>query len=175
MSKPRQRTAIHPATRQDGVALAISMILLVVITLLGLSAVRFTVNDLKIASNEQVRVTAAQASQSVVDATVADSGNTPVIGGIGYKSCTSSVANCDQNTVVLPNNYLAADVSGGHVTAEVERLAPLLGPPPRGIGSSLAKFSAAYFAVGAVYDKLDSGQGKSAVDQGVVVLVPTSN
>ena len=131
MSKPRQRTAIHPATRQDGVALAISMILLVVITLLGLSAVRFTVNDLKIASNEQVRVTAAQASQSVVDATVADSGNTPVIGGIGYKSCTSSVANCEQNTVVLPNNYLAADVSGVHVTAEVERLAPLWGPPPR--------------------------------------------
>ena len=64
MNPTRQRTACPSPDRQQGVALAISMILLVVITLLGLSAVRFTVNDLKIASNEQVRVTAAQASQS---------------------------------------------------------------------------------------------------------------
>lgn len=156
-------------------ALAVSLVMLVVILLIAMSAMRFTTVELRIAANEQIRVSALQTSQSIVDAAVSDTANTPVVGDVGYLLCSETVAGCMANTVVLDDSYLSSELASGDATVIVERLAPLLGPPPRGLGSSLAKFAAAYFGVQGTYDQVDLGQGRSAVSQGVVVLVPTNN
>ena len=75
---------------QRGIALATALIFLVVITVLGLVAVRSSTTELRLASNEQVRVEALQTAQSVVDAVLAVPANTPVNGNIDYRRCFSS-------------------------------------------------------------------------------------
>ncbi len=169
------RSAHTPSPRtQTGVALAISLVMLVVILLIAMSAMRFTTTELRIAANEQIRVTVQQTAQSIVDAAASNSANTPVIGDIGYRVCSQAVSDCDANTVVLPNDFLKEELAAGEATVVVERLSPLLGPPPRGLGTSLAKFNAAYFQVSGSFDQVDKGQGRSAINEGVVVLVPTN-
>lgn len=58
--------------RQEGAALATALFFLVVITILGLAAMRAGQNDLRLALNEETRITAVQRAQSLLEAMLED-------------------------------------------------------------------------------------------------------
>lgn len=158
-------------SRQHGTVLPTALVFLLLISLIAFASTRSGLMDLRIATNEELRISSFEFAQSVVDATAADPTNTRVIGSVGYRNCTSTLS-CDSNDVVLADSYQAARVASGDITVEVERLAPELRPPPRGIESSADKFDTAAFSVNAQVGATDAEMGAAQVEQGVLVLVP---
>ena len=71
--------------RQHGAALATALFFLVVITILGLAAMRAGQNDLRLALNEETRITAVQRAQSLLEVMLEnDDANLVVRQGSGY-------------------------------------------------------------------------------------------
>lgn len=165
---------------QRGVALATALIFLVVITLLGLVAMRTSTTELRLARNEQVRMEAMQTAQSVVDKVLADSDNFPLTmdpdtphcfvsgGGDVQAVCPPEQA---QLTLSGPDQPLPPLFQKG-IHAEVRRLPPDRAPLPGGLLTSMAKFSGAAFAVRGQYSRGQAGQGAADIEQGVIKLVP---
>ena len=73
----------QPAQHQRGAVLLVSLIFLVVMGLIGLSAMQSSRLELKMAVNEEVRSAAHQSALALIDAIIATPAMTPVIGGIG--------------------------------------------------------------------------------------------
>lgn len=157
---------------QNGVALVTALIVLLVTTVIALGAVRYTAFGKRVSLNDELRVMAFQNSQSIVDATITRSANTPVFGAVGATFCTPAIPNCTLNTVVLADNAYAADVAARKVSSKVTRLGPELSAPPRRVGTSVALFAAAKFEVEAIYDKTDEGLGRSHINEGLILIVP---
>ncbi len=164
----RTSTLSHSA----GFALPTALILMVIIVLIALSSVEFSATGLRQAGNDETAIQAQESAQSVIDATVADADNTPVIGNAGYKVCTPGVSGCNANTISLPGNLYATEISAGDVVVTAERADPAFRPPPRGLNTSVAAFTAAVFAIEGAYDKSDEGLGQTEIREGVVILVP---
>ena len=158
---------------QRGVVLVSALILLVIITLLSMSAMRVSITELRMAGNQETAVTSFQASQALSDAIIDAAESTPVIGDPGYTICTGAGANCDRENWRLPNGMFTDQLNTGVMNSVIVRLAPALRPPPRGIGSSADKFSAAAFSITSTFDMVDQGFGRYTVVEGVLVLVPT--
>jgi len=74
------------AQRQRGAALAIALLMLVIITLLGVAAVRVTQVELRLSQNAESRMAAMQAAESMLS--LATNGtNLPVDGDAGFTAC----------------------------------------------------------------------------------------
>lgn len=73
------------ARRQHGAALAVALLILVVITLLGVAAVRATQTELKLAQNSESRMTAVQSAQSMVS--LIPNELLPVNGDENFRAC----------------------------------------------------------------------------------------
>ncbi|MCH9025618.1 MAG: hypothetical protein IIA05_00700 [Proteobacteria bacterium] len=159
---------------QRGVILVSSLILLVIITLLSMSAMRVSITELRMAGNQETAVTAFQATQALSDAIIDATASTPVIGDPGYTICTGTGVNCDRENWRLPNGMFTDQMNAGVMNSVIVRLAPALRPPPRGIGSSADKFSAAAFSITSTFDMADQGLGRDTVVEGVLILVPTN-
>ena len=160
---------------QRGVALVISLILLVVITMIALTTIRFSTQELNFASNDTLKVEAFESAQSLVDATIATPANTPVVGQcapVPYTVCLPGQTCNGQSTLALADGWLDSEIAAGNVTIQVQRVCPNLGPPPRGFGTSVVLFSAANFSVQAMYNMSSQGQGRTGINEGVIVLVP---
>lgn len=158
--------------RERGAALITALIFLVVITMLSLTSMRSSMMELRMATNDEARVSAFQSAQSVVDATFADSSNTPVVGNVGYRNCTATVAGCDAYDIALADGIFATEVANGDVTVVVERLGPEERPAPRGLETSATWFASVVFSVQGTYDRADEGLGSTTIEQGVMVLIP---
>lgn len=78
------QTPVPQATRQTGAALATTLFFLVVITLLGLAAMRAGQMDLRLALNEESRIGAMQSAQSLLEALLENRTNLVVNPGSGY-------------------------------------------------------------------------------------------
>lgn len=80
----------HPAhprplpVRPRGAALATAMFFLVVITLLGVAAMRSGQLDLRLAMNEESRVGAVQSAQSLLESMLNDKNNLAISAGSGF-------------------------------------------------------------------------------------------
>lgn len=72
---------------QRGAALAVALILLVVLTLLGVAAVRTTQTELRLAENAESRSSARQLAESLISVVLADANNTPVNEDPNYRTC----------------------------------------------------------------------------------------
>ncbi len=158
---------------QQGVVLVSALVLLVIITLLSMSAMRVSITELRMASNQEVAVTSFQAAQALSDAVIDAANSTPVIGDPGYTICTGTGVNCNVENWRLPSGMYTDQLNSGVMNSVITRLSPALRPPPRGIGSSVDKFSAAVFSITSTFDMADQGLGRDAVVEGVLVLVPT--
>lgn len=169
-----------PASRgggQRGVALATALVFLVVITLVGLVAMRSSVVELRLARNTQFEIEAAQTAQAVVDAVVANLDNFSVDlqpGGIAcYDSGSDAPAACGAAFAANLLDVQNALFQDG-IYAEVRRLPPAQVPPPAPLLTSMDKFSAAAFAVRGQYNRAAAGLGAADIEQGVLRLVPRS-
>ena len=160
------------AEKQRGVVLFISLVMLVVIAMLSLSLMGMSRVEMRMANNEESRISALQMAQGLSDIIVADPDKTPVVGGAGYKLCTSSLTGCDAEMTSLPDNALATAVVDGHLSASATRADPEFRPPPRGMGFSASKFVGTSFRLRSTYDRTEDGQGYGAVEEGLIVLIP---
>lgn len=176
--------ARHSASRtaQRGIALVVALIFLIVISIIGVTAVKFTSADVRSALNDEYRITAFQNAQSVLDAIVSDPANTPVVGTGGFTICTAGMTPttavpCDPTDFIVMSDPLFDDaIDAGEVTASVQLLGFGRAPPrSRGRPSSAAMFRAANFRLQSTYDKTASGQGRTVINQGLLLLVPDAS
>ncbi|HMB74014.1 MAG TPA: PilX N-terminal domain-containing pilus assembly protein [Gammaproteobacteria bacterium] len=158
--------------RERGAALVTALIFLIIISVLSISSMRAGSLGVRMAQNEEARLSAVQVAQALTEAIVGTPAATPVIGGAGFSNCTAGEPGCSINNVVPPAGWLANEVAAGHLSARVERLSPPDKPPPRAIATSIDKFSAASFQLIANYDRSDEGLGSVELTEGLLVLVP---
>lgn len=165
--------------QQRGAALFTALMFLIMITMLSLTAMRSSVLELRMASNQELKNTAFQRAQAIIDSTIADSANMPTLGAVDSTNCLpNDAAACTSKTVNLADAFLAdethltdGDEDNGHMLARVTRLAPLEAPAPRAIGTSASIYSVATFEIRGKYDMTDLGQGGSEIVEGVMVLI----
>lgn len=167
------------ARHQRGAALATALIFLIVLTLLGLSAMRSGRTALLLADNEQSRIEALAKAQAGVDAVLDNPVNLSVATVVGSGNCYIAADNgeghgpsaydfsCGGNEANLLNG-LAAD----YRYARTERLAPESLPIRRGMNTSALQYSGALFSVTAGYDSREAGYSAAEITEGVVRLVP---
>jgi hypothetical protein len=158
--------------RQRGVVLFISLIMLVVIGMLTMSLMGMSRIEMRMANNEEARISSLQMAQAMNDLIVSRPDMTPVIGGAGYKMCLGDQTGCDQEMTDLPDNVVVDAVTDGYLDASATRQDPEFRPPPRGMGFSASKFIATSFRLESSYDRAAEGQGQAAVEEGLVVLIP---
>lgn len=173
--------SIHIA-RQSGAALVLALVLLVVVTLIAVTSIRSTNQELRMSLNEESRANAFQYAQGLVDWIIATAGTTPVVGDIGHRTCVSGftpeTGGCPGNLAIGDPDLLAEDgrVAGlcgsCDYSAEILRIGSEDSPPPRSIGTSVDKFGAAPFQIRARYDLSEIGLGRAEVVEGALVLVP---
>ena len=72
---------------QRGAALAVALVLLVVLTLLGIAAVRATQTELRLAQNAESRTSAQQKAESLLNVVLADRSYVPVNEDLTQRSC----------------------------------------------------------------------------------------
>ncbi|NIS91295.1 MAG: hypothetical protein GTN98_14680 [Woeseiaceae bacterium] len=166
------KRTIASKQQQEGAILVIALMFLVAITLFTVSSMRSSTIGLHMAQNEESRVAAIQAAQALADVIVANPSATPVIGKSGYTACTGGQQGCDRNNLPIADSTLAGDVAQSHLSARVERTGTVFRPPPRGVESSIDKFTTASFTVTTTYDRANEGLGRQQVSEGVLVLVP---
>ena len=159
--------------RETGSILLVALIFLAILTFAAATTMRTSTMGMRMAGNEQTRVTTLQLAQSIVDEVVTNPDNVVVSGDTGYINCTANVDDCTANTVAISQDIVAT-ADAGKAEVIVERLAPALTPAPRGINSSADAFFAARFQVDATYDGTADNEGRAGVVQGVIVLVPRS-
>ena len=157
--------------RQQGSVLLISLVFLVILTLAATTSMRTSTMEMRMAGNEEIRVSTLEMAQSIVDEVVGNPDNVIVSGDVGYVNCTANVAGCNETSVTIDEALLPA-AEAGKAQVIVERLSPALSPAPRGINSSADAFLAARFEVDATYDGTADGEGRAGIVQGVIVLVP---
>lgn len=156
---------------QRGSVLVVSLVFLSVLTLAATTTMRTSTLGMRMAGNEETRVSSFEMAQSIVDEVVGNPDNIIVSGDIGLINCTANVSGCTANTVVVDPNLLPVNKTN-NAQVVVERIAPALTPAPRGINSSADAFFAARFEVDATYDGVSTNEGKVGIVQGVLVLVP---
>ena len=166
---------------QRGAALFTALMFLIILTLISLSAMRSATLELRMATNEEAKISGFQRTQAVIDATIAEPDNTEVIGAVGRRVCTGSVAAdtpdntaCDVYTIALAATEYDADVTSHVIKVATTRLSPLEQPAPRALGTSAAVYSVATFQVDASYDGTADGLGRGRIVEGVMVLISKS-
>jgi len=158
--------------RQRGVALMIALVMLVVITLVALTAIRFSTVGLRTAVNEELRVDSFEQAQSLVDAVIGIDTNFDTTLPIGQAVCAPGMSTgCARSDLNVPEPYLS-EIAAGEMTTLVRRIAPESGPMPRGVGESSAVIlQGSYFQVESEYNPLDanfnSARGRSELIEGV--------
>jgi Tfp pilus assembly protein PilX len=163
---------------QRGAALFTALMFLVVLTLISLAAMRSSTLEMRMATNDEARLTAFQRTQAVIDATIAEPDNMKVIGAVGRRTCTGASASdtpdgldCDVYDIDLADDTFDADVVDGITKIAVTRLSPAESPAPRSLGTSAAVYSVATFKVDAAYDATEDGLGRGRIVEGVMVLI----
>lgn len=171
-SATQSRTA---PVAQRGVALVIALVILIVTTLIALSASRFTVLEVRQSSNFETLRDAQEAAQSVVEGVIALPETILVTGSVGDVNCTPTpgLSGCTSTNLALPGNLFQSEIAAGKVWGKAERLAPLFRGLPRirGTGSSTVEFKGASFSVQGSYDRTDIRLSRARVDQGYLVPV----
>jgi hypothetical protein len=158
--------------RQRGVVLFVSLIMLVVIGLLTLSLMGMTRVEMRMANNEEARVSGLQLSQSLIDVLVANPSMTPVVGGAGYSLCLGNETGCDQYLPGLEDSKVEDAIADGHLSIRATRPDPEFRGVPRELGTS-ATFSTTSFHLEATYDQTEDGGGYGKIEEGLMVLIST--
>lgn len=175
MNFPASAGFVHSnAHRQRGVALAVALIILVITTIIALSANRFTVLEVRQSSSFETVREAQEGAQSVVDAVAALSETLVVSGTVGDIVCTPTPGipgTCTTSNLALANNLYATEIAAGKVWGKSERVAPLFRNLPRirGSGSSAVEFKGATFNVQGSYDRTTDRMSRARVEQGYIV------
>lgn len=166
------------AHTQRGAALAIALLMLVIITLLGVAAVRATQVELKLSQNAESRMTAVQAAESMVGL-VSNSTNLPVNEDQSFVTCikatgvTTAPFDCPSSTAQIDVSSATAALQG-HGYAQVRREAPLFVEVNvlREAELSAKNYDFARFTVTGGYDRTGESLSAAEVTVGILRLHP---
>lgn len=165
---------------QRGAALVIALVFLIAITLLGLTSIRSSTMELRMAMNEETRITALEQAQAMIDLVKSDEDNLPVQTGVAGSTVNCYVVDNYTPPSNIPCTHATKTVNldtetgqlDGNVYTLVTRLTPATSPAPRGLGMSGDKFDVALFGVVGGYDRSDEGLGASEIEQGLIKPLP---
>ncbi len=175
-----------PPHRQRGAALATALLFLIVLTLLGIGAVREASTSLTMADNEASRVNAIEVSQSLVDALLADiETHFPVtlvadlqIGcfpeGLAASNPLRAPFGCPDGGLTPPSTPSGALADRTYVEVWRESVNGQALVPATSVGTTgtTARVRYARFRVTAGTDRSAIGQGAAEIQQGVQIAVP---
>ncbi len=164
--------------QQQGAALATALLILIVLTLLGLAAMRGSRLELKLSQNAESRVNARQSAQAIADGITQIEASLAISNGSAYRACYlpgSGNAQPDSVPFACATPNLAApsdDALRPHTYALAQREAPefLSTATLRGAGNSGRSYDYARFTVIGGYDHSSEGFGAAEVVQGVLKL-----
>lgn len=156
----------YPAS-QNGVALLMALMFLVVITLIALSTMRSSTLELKMAGNEQFRTQAVQSAQTAIDK-VTRTDNFPVITQ-GFTVCFNKTTNSDGNACDRQVDDLNETLYANN-QAEIKLMAAGAFTC-RACQTSANKFNAAQFAMRSDYQNSATGS-RAHINQGMLLMVP---
>lgn len=159
------RTIMQPGPPPRGIALVTALIFLIVITLLGLSSMRLSSTELKMAQNDQARVSALETAQAAVDAVSNDPTATPV-------SDFGSTMRCYGTGCADPTITLSGALFSQGVYASATRAVPFESPVVDSLMTSSDKFSMAAFTLQGSFDRSAEGMGAARIEQGHLELIP---
>lgn len=165
------------AKNQSGIALATALLFLIVITLLGLVAIRSSTTGLKLALNEQSQTKALVTAQSMITTVLKNTTKLPSEAGDSYKDCYQftnkpwATGDFTFKPVTCP---IPETQTGGRAYVTLRRLPPRTSPPPVESATSLVRFGAGTFAVRGLYDRSKQGLGAADIEQGAMTIVPQS-
>jgi type IV pilus assembly protein PilX len=126
----------HAPSRQRGVALAVALILLVVITLVGLAAVRGTITQQKMAANFYDRETAFQETEAAMRQAALAIEATTTAGPAGFFDCSAAGGNVCQSNPFTDKNVPSSNIysvtngqynAGGYVAAQPQYIVQFMG------------------------------------------------
>lgn len=147
--------------RQDGVALAAGLMILLIITVIGVVSMRSSIFEIRMARNEEARMEAFQRAESLVESIVSYDANFNAVSAgdstclkFGDANCTITI-DADLNTA--PHNTR----STGSTTFICETTAPRFLAMSEGNNVFL-------FDVLATYDATSAKQGRASVALGVL-------
>jgi hypothetical protein len=175
---------------ERGAALAVSLIILVILTLLGIAAMRASRLELRLSQNAESRMQALEAAQALGDAITNTASNLNISQGLGYSACYLAsnltlnpsiqaadplFANCTANTLNLPSAM--ANYSYGYALAKRDTPEFVTVGAIRGAGLSGRSYNFARFVVIAGYDDTGNslnpsevGQGAAEINRGILKL-----
>lgn len=175
---PSAATTFPSGSRQRGVALAVSLIILVILTLLGFAALRATQTGLRIANNSESRAAAQQGAEAMVSLVLEDKSSTylPDNYDASFKACSIFVATLP---LVLAGGYntvcatgVTATVASDHDPALdsygyvlVRRVLPLFAESTafRGADNSGRAIDYAHYLIVGGYDKTAASASASEI------------
>ena len=179
--------------RQTGSALLVSLLILIIITILSLSAMNSSMMQQRMAANFQAEMEAFEYAQSIMDVILNENHfevKSPDSDGDDfeeYTSCYSSSGSTDIddsrgndcNDATSIDSYLSSILSDNlhvsnstAVTAEIAQFGELAGFRSKfDKGSSAGSFSYISFEVRAAYDDTANSYGKSEVVQGYILQI----
>lgn len=167
----------HPAPKQQqGAALAIALLMLVIITLLGVAAVRATQVELRLSQNAESRMAATQAADSMVSF-VATGTNLPVNEDENFTACvlpagiTTATFSCATASLATAG---AASALQAHGYALVRRETPLFVEVNvlREAELGAKDYDFARFSVTGGYDRSTEGMSAAEITVGLLRLHP---
>lgn len=150
--------------RQRGVALIVALIILIGVTLISLAGVGQSTMELRMARNLNASVDTFQTAESVIDVIVQNADTAlPTTGPLlGPSNVTGT----------LPATTVFATTGGETITANAVRLLDCAPPPRARAGSSITAFSAFAYEIVADVDRNATGNGRTGLAQGYLVLGP---
>ncbi len=153
-------------SKQQGTALMVAMIILIGITLLSLAGANTSILELRMARNTEATATTQQTALAVIDFIVSDPTNLPATGPLN-----TPVA------VTLPDNpgipgEVFDTVGAETITATASRISDCAPPPRARLASSLTSYSAFVYEASSEVDKNATGNGRSGMAQGYILLGP---
>lgn len=173
---------MKPLSSQHGAVLMVSLVFLLLLTIVAVSAMKTGIFELLMASNEQSRIEAFQRAQSISDDIFADPANIPVFGNVGDRFCSTTASvgtdNCVKNEIDIDDELDADPSVEETINYYVQRVGPLYSPPPRlraTAGFSAAAYTSARFEISVDYDGTEARAGRAQLAQGVLVLLPSGN
>lgn len=160
----------------QGAALVTSLVLLLALTMVALSAIQTTAVQVQISGNDEATMEADQYAQSVIDAVIENSTNFVVAGANGYTVCAAQESVCNAVNIPLSDpmfntTNVKVDAANG-VQARVELVKTAIAPRLSSHASSATAFNGAYFAITGSYDRTQEYRGKANVVQGFVMIYP---
>ncbi len=161
---------------QRGVVLIVSLLVLLLLGIIATTVARTNQLQLHMAGNDEARIAALQQALAAVDAVLANTANTPLNGGVGYRVCTvdSPDESCDEHTLALEQGV---EPTTGSLDVSVARVAPLEGRLPimgEAQASSTVYYRVAQFEVQVAYEGAEQALGRAVLAQGVLVRLPVS-